>query len=983
MHSAFIDSLNLREGEIFAGRYRVVGEIGRGGMGRVYRAMDLELDVEVAVKVIRPEFLDDERMIIRFRNEILLAREVTHENVVRIHDFAELGGARYITMQYVEGWTLRSQIDRSGPLPIDEIESLAGQICRGLEAARKKGIAHRDLKPQNILVDRKGHAYIADFGLARGQGQSGVSLTGVILGTPEYISPEQWKGERGDFRSDIYSLGITLYEMVTGRHLFQADSEFGYLHKHLTETPVFAAADKLRIPEYLRRVILRCLEKDPDVRYQNAAEVEADLKAQKASSIPLSLKLKEKAKKMYKPLTALALLVVLAWVVHRIVGPDGPSDGPKRIRVAVLPFENRTGEERFSFWSNALADLLTTDLGQSRYLQLVPQERLQPLAALRNDKPKDDGAAKEEFARLSRQLGYDYLLTGYYVKDRETLRVSLFIRISPDGQTDRITLEGKGEESLFSMIDNLTDKVKQKFRIPKEVILQDYEKDIRQITTSSLEALKAYSTGKEYYYMGRRDEALSEMEKAIAADNDFAMAYAFAARLISVAGDSRNELYYQEALKRLDRVSRRERFIIQGQYQNQVKRNRTEAIQCYRELLGEYPDDEEALHSVAFISRNMERWQESTQAYRRLEKLNPGRFVIQANLMNNEFSQGHYSEALDILEQYKTDFLKYNRYHSFRLRVFLYQGCLDLAKAEIDQISVEEKEQNHFSELYGDYLLLNGKVNEARTRYETILDRYRDVNDKIQVIGKITNSLLHAGKLQEARELAESLAVKADLTKDLSFFEVFPALQYVLAAYDERRDSSRALLEQMYSQYHKNASESRSIDQLSNLYVIGRLSVLTGDEKTLTEVLTVMDAMVANIGGAFARHSLHLRSEWALKQGKLEEAERYFGEAQRLFPNPERPEGMTGDFMHTLARIQTSQGRFDAASAVYSQIIDQNIGRLENAAAWVMAHAELARLYRRRGLRSQAGELAAKVVNWWQDGDMFIRMADEMNDLNK
>src|SRR6266704_202295 len=219
----FAPSTRLLPGTLLGTRYEILAILGEGGMGTVYKAQDRELGRLVALKVIRPELASRPEILERFKREILLASQVTHKNVLRIHDFGEAGDVRFISMNYVEGPNLKPLLEKEGPLPLDRALALARQIGEALQAAHDAGIVHRDLKPQNVLVDEEGNAYIADFGISRSLAEGGtMTETGAVLGTVDYMSPEQARGETPDHRGDIYSFGVMLYEMFTGALPFRA-----------------------------------------------------------------------------------------------------------------------------------------------------------------------------------------------------------------------------------------------------------------------------------------------------------------------------------------------------------------------------------------------------------------------------------------------------------------------------------------------------------------------------------------------------------------------------------------------------------------------------------------------------------------------------------------------------------------------------------------------------------------------------------------
>jgi serine/threonine protein kinase/predicted esterase len=269
----------LTTGSSFAGRYQIIEELGKGGMGRVYKALDTKINEKIALKLIRPEIAKDKKTIERFRNELRLARKIRHKNVCQMFDLGEERGTQFITMEYVPGEDLRSSIRRFGQLPIGKSISIANQICEGLAEAHRLDVVHRDLKSNNIMIDDDGNVRIMDFGIARSLRAKGITGTGVMIGTPEYMSPEQVEGKNVDQRSDIYSLGIILFEMVTGKVPFEGDTPFTIGIKHKSEPPTEPKQINVQIPESLNSLILKCLEKDRNLRYQSCEDLLNHLKS--------------------------------------------------------------------------------------------------------------------------------------------------------------------------------------------------------------------------------------------------------------------------------------------------------------------------------------------------------------------------------------------------------------------------------------------------------------------------------------------------------------------------------------------------------------------------------------------------------------------------------------------------------------------------------------------------------------------------------
>jgi eukaryotic-like serine/threonine-protein kinase len=273
----------LRPGSIFAGRYEVKEVLGAGGMGVVYRAFDRELGEIVAIKTLRPDTVAGDPVALeRFKQEIRLARRITQRNVVRTYDLGEVGGVYYLTMEYVEGKSLKTLIQSRGRLPVPVTLTIGKQLCRALEVAHEQGVIHRDIKPQNIVVDPNGFLKVMDFGIARLANPprgKGLTQAGMAIGTPDYMSPEQLSGQELDPRSDLYATGVVLFECLTGRLPFEADTPWSLIAKHIEEVPPSPHSLNADVPEALAQVVLRAMAKDRERRYQTAVELHDALEA--------------------------------------------------------------------------------------------------------------------------------------------------------------------------------------------------------------------------------------------------------------------------------------------------------------------------------------------------------------------------------------------------------------------------------------------------------------------------------------------------------------------------------------------------------------------------------------------------------------------------------------------------------------------------------------------------------------------------------
>jgi len=374
----------LTRGTIFADRYEIIEELGTGGMGKVYRVEDTKVKEEVALKLIKPEIASDKKTLERFSNELKIARKITHKNVGKMFDINEEEGTHYITMEYVSGQDLKGLIRQSGKLGIETSLSIAKQACEGLSEAHKTGVIHRDLKPSNIMIDREGNVRIMDFGIARSLKEKGITGAGVMIGTPDYMSPEQAQAKALDQRSDIYSLGVILYEMVTGRVPFEGDTALSLAMKHKSETPKDPKEYNAQIPDGLSNLILKCLEKDKDGRYQSAGEIHSELENIEKGipttdrEIPTRKPLTSKeitvsfsVKRFLIPIvTIIALVVIGIFLWHPWSSTEAPPNLIDKPSVAVLPFEDFSPQKDQEHLCNGIVDSVISALSNIKDLRV-------------------------------------------------------------------------------------------------------------------------------------------------------------------------------------------------------------------------------------------------------------------------------------------------------------------------------------------------------------------------------------------------------------------------------------------------------------------------------------------------------------------------------------------------------------------------------------------------------------------------------------
>ncbi len=482
---------------MLGGRYEILQTIGEGGMGAVYKARDRELDRFVALKVIRPELASDPSILARFKQELLLAHQVTHRNVIRIYDLGEAEGVKFITMEFIEGKDLRSLIREKKKFAPEEAVDVIQQVCQALHAAHSVGVIHRDLKPQNIMQDTSGRILVMDFGLARTLEGKGMTQTGALVGTMEYMSPEQALGKDLDQRSDIFALGLILYEMLTGKTPFQAESALASLIKRTQERAIPVSDIDAKIPGALSGIVSKCLERDLNQRYESASAILEDLNTWKdkraAGTIHLDASVKPWGQTLPWPLitgimTVLVLAITGFLLRGKLFGPSTKTPTGPAVSLAILPFRNASGDPNLDWIGPSLADMLSTDVGQSARLRTVsPNSLHQIFTDLRiSSATVLDPATIRRVADFSKA---DRVLWGQYAKFGDQIRIDATLQDIKNDRTVPLKIDVPSEKEIPGAIDRLAESIRQKLALPEDV-LKELKASSFQPTSRSVAALR-------------------------------------------------------------------------------------------------------------------------------------------------------------------------------------------------------------------------------------------------------------------------------------------------------------------------------------------------------------------------------------------------------------------------------------------------------------------------------------------------------------
>ena len=637
--------------------YKILERLGGGGMGIVYKAEDTRLKRTVALKFLPPELTRDPEAKARFTHEARAASGLDHSNICNIHEIDETTDGRiFIVMACYDGEAVRTKITR-GPLKLDEALDLAMQTARGLAKAHAEGMVHRDIKPANVMVTSDGVAKIVDFGLARLTGMTRLTQTGATMGTVAYMSPEQTRGETVDHRTDIWSLGVMLYEMVTGQLPFKGDFENAVIYSILNAEPEPMTALRTGVPMELEQIAQKAMAKDPSERYQHADEMLVDLRhvsKQGGSPTATTAPVRE-MKPRWKRITLYAAMILGLATAFALLRPilfdTILVSEPKPI--AVVTFVNQTGDKAYDYLGEAIPNLLITSLEQSRYLRVMTWERMRDLLAQMGK--KDVTAIDKELGfELCRREGIHAIVVGSFVKAGETFATDVKVL---DVETKELlktaSARGEGVQSILdSQIDELSKEIARGVGLSQRRI-ESTPSQIAEVTTSSMEAYNYFLRGRDDLDKMYYRQARQFLERAVAMDSTFALAYLYLSKTYGAIVEPVAQVRALEKAKKLSsRAPEKERLYIEARYASVIERNAPKQLALYEELISKYPKEKRFHLYLASLYRLRGRFREAQQECETALQLDPA-FAIAANELAYVFAdQGLYEQAIEAYQRY-------------------------------------------------------------------------------------------------------------------------------------------------------------------------------------------------------------------------------------------------------------------------------------------------------------------------------------------
>jgi TolB-like protein/tRNA A-37 threonylcarbamoyl transferase component Bud32/Tfp pilus assembly protein PilF len=705
------------------GHYRIAEEISRGGMGVVYRATDVRLNRDGALKVLPDDLMHDADRRRRFVQEAQAASALEHPHIAVIHEVDEVDGQTFIAMELIRGEKLSDQLARQRPSVARALE-IAAEVASGLARAHEKQIVHRDLKPANVMITDEGHAKIIDFGIAKLiepiAGAVGETVTGhntdvgVILGTMTYMSPEQTRGDRVDHRSDIFSFGILLHEILAGQPPFQrkpgVETATAILHLPAPRLTAFGPSVATEAAADIQRIVDKCLAKDPADRYQGMKDLGVDLRAARrrlestSQTAPAATNTPDARAKWLLPVAGVAVAIAVVAGVWLIRGPNrsGATAGASSTKpsIAVLYFDNTTGAPDLDWLRTGITDMVVTDLSQSPDIEVISTEHL--YTVLSDLKRADDKVLSPDVVRqVAERTGVDHVIVGAYMKAGDSIRINLRLQ---EAKTGRIVTseraEGPNAASIFAMIDDLSQKVRSRFRSltagpesaggllssPAAVAERPLNMDraLGDVSTNSIEAYRYYAEGNSFHERNREAEAAEGFKKAVAIDPGFAMAYLKLAVTQGNLGHlAERDQNAKLAVDRVDRVTPRERYYILGYTYSLRPATISRAVESYEKCLEVDPAHMACRHNLALIYSNAERFAESIQHGEELRRRGSAIPITFANLSGAYIRLGQFDRARLVAEDLIRKSPEVAESYRGLAIVKLAEGQLDDAIAEV------------------------------------------------------------------------------------------------------------------------------------------------------------------------------------------------------------------------------------------------------------------------------------------------------------
>ena len=787
------------------------------------------------------------------------------------------------------------------------------QVCRALDAAHAEGVIHRDLKPQNIMMDKRGRVAVMDFGIAHSRELSGLTQTGALLGTPEYMSPEQAKGEEIDSRSDLFSLGIIFYELLTGKSPYAATTSAASLLRRIQERAVPPAKLDPAIPKFVNDIVVRCLEIDPQRRYASAQEIVQDLEARHRPHrglatlhMPRFRMVEQFGTKWIAPGLALLLLLIIGLVFRGKIFERGTRPAQPAISLAILPFRNASGDPKLDWLGSSLAEMLSTDVGQSSHLRMVSSDRLHQILHDLQISP-DSNLDPNTLGRLAEFSSAETVVWGQYARFGDQIRIDAKLQDLKHDRTAALKAEAPNEKAVPEAVDRLAEAIRQNLTLSPAIVKELQAQSFRP-TSKSLQALRDYNEGLLLLRQGKNLEAQKRFEAATKEDPEFALAYATLGQTYANLGyDNEAEQASRKAVDLSEGLPPQEKYRIAASHA-QVTKDYPKAIESYENLAKVTPDDPDVQFALAGLYEDTEAFDKARDHYGAVLKADPRYANALLAMGRVEIKSGNPQNSLDYLNQ---------------------------ARALAIQFDNDEQKATVLQAIGVAYRQLN-KRDEALRDYQESLTIKRRLGDKRGMAASLEDIAQFQERLGEPQQALKSYQEALQLRREIG----------------DRKGAGDILID-LGGFYHDRGQHEQALKLNKEALLLERE---LGDERNQALCLN-------NIGSSYSY------------RGQYEDAATYFQQALQLREKLKDP-GDIALTVHNLAETNTYMGQYNQALSYYLRALGLYRGAGDKRGAAIES-ASMGTLFAYQGRYGAAVNAKQEALNTFRDlGDRSFWMVE-------